>query len=231
MIERPSPNHNSRPGDGTVSILLLHYTGLPTAEEALDRLCDPAAEVSAHYTIDEDGTCYRHVPEDRRAWHAGRSSWHGETDINGLSIGIEVVNPGHEFGYRPFPEAQMATVIDLAGDILARHPIPAERVLGHADVAPARKQDPGELFDWPRLAAAGIGLWPGETGPAEMSVTEAQAALADIGYGVPRTGVLDADTRLVVTAFQRHFRPSNVDGALDPETVGRIAAVAELIDG
>lgn len=215
MIERPSPNHNERPAGTPIDILLLHYTGMQTAQAAIDRLCDPAAEVSAHYTIDEDGSIYRHVPETRRAWHAGRSHWAGETDINGRSIGIELVNPGHEFGYRPFPEAQLSALIPLAGDIVARHEIPAARVLGHSDVAPGRKQDPGELFDWARLAAAGIGLWPGDAEPC--SKDDARSSLARFGYDITADGV--------VVAFQRHFRPSRVDGVLDDETLACLGAV------
>ena len=148
----PSPNHDDR-GGAAIDMLVLHYTGMKTAEAALERLCDPAAKVSAHYTIDEDGTVYAHVPEARRAWHAGVSFWAGATDINSRSIGIELVNPGHEFGYRDFPDAQIAALITLCHGILLRHPIPSARVLGHSDVAPARKEDPGELFPWERLAA------------------------------------------------------------------------------
>ena len=155
----PSPNQDDR-GGAAIDMLVLHYTGMITAEAALSRLCDPAAKVSAHYTIDEDGTIYAHVPEARRAWHAGVSFWAGKRNVNARSIGIELVNPGHEFGYRAFPRSQIAALIDLCRDILARHPIPAARVLGHSDVAPARKEDPGELFPWAQLAEAGIGLWP-----------------------------------------------------------------------
>ena len=159
-IERPSPNHDARPAGKPIDILLLHYTGMRDAEAALRRLTDPAAKVSSHYLIDEDGATYRLVDEGRRAWHAGVSYWGGERDINGVSIGIELVNPGHEFGYRPFPQPQMEALVELGRAILARHPIPPARVLGHSDVAPTRKTDPGELFDWRALAEAGIGLWP-----------------------------------------------------------------------
>jgi N-acetylmuramoyl-L-alanine amidase len=200
-----------------------------SAAEALERLCSAEARVSAHYLIAEDGAVWRLVDEDRRAWHAGVSSWRGRDDVNGASIGIELVNPGHEFGYRRFPEAQMAALEALCRDILARHAIPARHVLGHSDVAPQRKQDPGELFDWPRLARAGIGLWPtGAIAPRAVSLGEAQRLLAAIGYAVPRTGASDAETVQVIAAFQRHFRPSCCDGALDAETAGRIVAVAAL---
>jgi N-acetylmuramoyl-L-alanine amidase len=228
LIDRPSPNYNPRPGNGTVDMLILHYTGMPSAAEALARLCDPAAQVSAHYVIDEDGTVFRLVAEERRAWHAGVSFWAGRRDINGASIGIELVNPGHEWGYRAFPPAQMTALEALCRDILARHPIPARHVLGHSDVAPQRKEDPGELFDWARLARAGIGLWPAHDpalAPPE-GIAEAQRMLAAIGYEVPQTGKLDAGTAAVIRAFQRHFRPARFDGALDDETRARLAALA-----
>ena len=154
LAYRPSPNHEDRRGQ-PVSMLVLHYTGMESGLEAVDWLANPASKVSAHYTIDEDGTVYIQVPEDRRAWHAGVSSWRGVTDVNSASIGLELANPGHEFGYRPFPEAQMEALIELARGIVGRHPIPARNIVGHSDVAPGRKQDPGELFDWKRLAAAG----------------------------------------------------------------------------
>jgi len=232
FIDRPSPNFDARAAGHPIDILLLHYTGMQSAEAALARMCDPAAKVSTHYCIDEDGSCIRLVDEGHRAWHAGVSTWGGETDINSRSIGIELVNPGHEFGYRPFPEPQMLSLVELAGEILGRHPIPPARVLGHADVAPLRKQDPGELFGWARLAKAGIGLWP--DAPASVTpppIAEAQDMLRRYGYEVPASGVLDAETKAVVVAFQRHFRPSNVSGALDGETVGRLQALLALVDG
>ena len=215
--DRPSPNHNERPGGRAPDILLLHYTGMRSGGEALARLCDPEAKVSAHYLIEEDGRVFRLVPEDRRAWHAGLARWAGDSDVNGRSLGIELVNPGHEFGYRDFPEAQMQSLLALAEEICRRHPIPSHRVLGHSDVAPLRKEDPGERFDWPRLAAAGIGF-PPEPG-AEIAEDEARARLAAFGYGF-----LDEDFTAVLRAFQRHFRPAAVTGALDAET-------AALIDG
>lgn len=217
-------------------MLILHYTGMVGAAVALDRLCDPAAKVSAHYLIEEDGRVWRLVPEDLRAWHAGVGFWRGERDINGLSIGIELVNPGHEFGYRPFPEPQMAALEDLARAILARHPIPPDKVLGHSDVAPSRKLDPGELFDWRRLAQAGIGLWPDEPAnpdraPEERDgVVDLQHGLARFGYEVAPTGALDAETRCVLRAFQRHFRPERVDGVPDRETRHRLADLLACLD-
>ena len=226
VIESPSPNFDARPDGQAVDILLLHYTGMVDATAALARMCDETAKVSAHYCIDEDGTLYRLVPEAKRAWHAGVASWAGASDINARSIGIELVNPGHEFGYRVFPEAQMATLIELASEILARHPIPANRVLGHSDVAPTRKEDPGEMFDWARLAAAGIGLWPGESEPCNPpDAAVAQRQLAAFGYGY-----LDDDPAAVITAFQRHFRPEKLTGEIDAETAGRLAALLDLVD-
>ena len=231
LRDRPSPNHGPRPDGAPIDFLILHYTGMESAEAALRRMCDPAAEVSAHYAIDEDGTVWRLVEEGRRAWHAGRSFWAGVTDINGRSIGVELVNPGHEWGYRPFPEPQMAALEALCRGVLARHPIPPQRVLGHSDVAPQRKEDPGELFDWPRLARAGIGLWP-EFGLAsadlvaeQEAVPRARAALARIGYEVPPAEDAAA-MRKVIAAFQRRYRPARCDGALDGETLARIERVA-----
>jgi N-acetylmuramoyl-L-alanine amidase len=227
---RPSPNFDARGGAGVIDMLILHYTGMKTAQEALDRLCDPAAKVSAHYLIDEDGTVWQLVDELKRAWHAGVSSWRGRGDINSASIGIELVNPGHEFGYRPFPETQMVALEELAREILPRHKIPARHVLGHSDIAPQRKQDPGELFDWVRMGRAGIGLWPefGARARALRTTAELQAALAMIGYACPISGELDAETHLVVAAFQRHFRPKLCDGAPDAETRHRIASLASV---
>ena len=238
MRMHPSPNHDARPPGRVVDMLVLHYTGLPSRAAALDRLCDPAARVSAHYLIDEDGAVTHLVTEDRRAWHAGEACWAGERDVNGCSLGIELVNPGHDWGYQPFPELQVAALVALAGDIVARHAIAPERVLGHADVAPARRKDPGELFDWARLARSGIGLvvrasaWlstepPGREGGATGGhVTALQRRLARFGYDVAATGSYDAQTAATVTAFQRHFRQARVDGVADRETE---AALEDLV--
>ncbi|HEX6980358.1 MAG TPA: N-acetylmuramoyl-L-alanine amidase [Alphaproteobacteria bacterium] len=219
-------------------MLVLHYTGMETGEAALARLRDPAAKVSAHYVVEEDGRVFRLVPESRRAWHAGLSFWRGHRDVNSRSIGIELVNPGHEFGYRDFPPAQMAALIQLIRDITARHPIPPRNIVGHSDVAPTRKADPGERFDWLLLARNGIGLWPFDV-PASASsvhphrtathstcVGAAQRLLAAYGYDVPQTDVLDDATRCVLIAFQRHFRPACIDGNLDTETFARLTALA-----
>jgi len=215
MIHHPSPNHEARRVD-VIDMLVLHYTGMPSAELALQRLCDPAAKVSAHYLIDEDGTVLALVPEERRAWHAGLASWRGHTDINSRSIGIELVNPGHEFGYRPFPDAQIDALIGLAQTILARHPIAARNVVGHSDIAPSRKSDPGELFPWPRLKSYGIGLWPfsGQE-KVEWLPQESLRRLAAYGYDISAPVA-------AMTAFQRHFRPDLINGGNDPETAGRL---------
>jgi N-acetylmuramoyl-L-alanine amidase len=225
-----SPNHDARPSGQPVDILLLHYTGMQGAQAAIDRLVDPTAKVSAHYLIEEDGTAWRLVAEERRAWHAGVSYWAGARDINARSIGIELVNPGHEFGYRPFPPAQMDSLEALAREILARHPIPAARVLGHSDVAPQRKADPGELFDWAGLARHGIGLWPRAMAkPRSWSVAEFQAGLGRYGYEVPDHGRPDEATKAVLIAFQRHFRPWRCDGVPDPESAGILADLLDQI--
>src|SRR5579885_1109065 len=190
LRERASPNHDSRgepPGPvHRIDTLVLHYTGMPSAAAALDRLCDPAARVSAPYLVEEDGTLWRLVAEDRRAWHAGVSAWEGEGEINARSLGIEIVNPGHEWGYRPFPEAQMRVVEELCRDLVARHAIPATRIVGHSDIAPERKADPGELFDWPRLARAGIGLWPEPAAPLPPATLGRPARRRD--RAAPRRG-------------------------------------------
>ena len=217
-VARPSPNHDARPAGGAIDMLLLHYTGMTSAEAALSRLCDAAAKVSAHYLIDEGGGVYALVAEERRAWHAGVACWAGEEDINACSIGIELVNPGHEFGYRAFPQAQMDAVTELCLDILRRHPIPGHRVLGHADVAPGRKEDPGELFDWAALAAAGIGLWPAKA----QGSGSAAGALARFGYDVSGAGLAAC-----ATAFQRHWRPKNIDGAMDSECLELLAGLLD----
>jgi N-acetylmuramoyl-L-alanine amidase len=237
-IAAPSPNHDARPAGQAVDILLIHYTGMPDAAGALARLCDPEAKVSAHYLIDEDGTLYALVPEDRRAWHAGVSRWAGATDINARSIGIELVNPGPGPDARPFAEPLMLALEALARDVLDRHPIPPWRVLGHSDVAPERKQDPGETFDWRRLARHGIGLWPhhvprvaeGALRPGDVGaeVAALQGDLARFGYGAKETGVFDTATVEIVTALQRHWRPARVDGVADSGTRDVLAALLAL---
>ena len=235
LIEAPSPNFDPR--TVTPSILVLHYTGMKTGEEAIARLRHPEAKVSAHYVVEEDGRVFRLVPEERRAWHAGVSFWRGRRNVNGDSIGIEIVNPGHEWGYRPFPEAQVAAVIELVADIRTRWAIEDRDIVGHSDVAPARKEDPGELFPWKRLAEAGHGLWaewppaPGDPigqGEEGAAVFALQAGLTRLGYDLPPSGRFDADTTTVVRAFQRHWRPEHVDGIADGETRARLIALLRL---
>ena len=223
IIDLPSPNCGERPGGAAgIDILMLHYTGMQTAQAAIDRLRDPAAQVSSHYVVDEDGTVLRLVPEHLRAQHAGISYWRGARGLNDTSIGIEIVNPGHEWGYRAFPPAQMTAVRDLCLGILSRHAIPARNVVGHSDAAPDRKQDPGELFDWRGLARDGIGVWPdGDEAP----VSDVGAALAAIGYDP------DMDEATVLRAFQRHWCVDSIDGEPDSGTRSRLQAVRVAMTG
>jgi N-acetylmuramoyl-L-alanine amidase len=224
-----SPNHGERIGPDKPLLLILHYTGMPDGPMALRRLADPAAEVSCHYFVTEDGEIIQMVPESRRAWHAGNSVWEGVTDINSHSIGIEIVNPGDEWGYRDFPPLQMEAVRALSRDIVSRCAVLPQHVLGHSDVAPLRKSDPGERFDWASLAVQGVGLYvppvpirggrffsPGETG---QPIEALQAMFSLYGYGLDITGVYDRLTEAVVTAFHRHFRPARVDGICDASTI------------
>jgi N-acetylmuramoyl-L-alanine amidase len=234
-IAAPSPNFDARtrPPD----MIVLHYTGMRTGEAALARLRDPEAKVSAHYVVEEDGRVFAMVPEERRAWHAGKSFWRGERDINGCSIGVEIVNPGHEFGYQPFPDVQIETVIGLIADIRTRWTITDARLVGHSDVAPGRKEDPGELFPWKRLAEAGHGLWvepaaapgaPLAEGDEGSGVFALQAGLTRLGYDSAPNGAYDTATAAIVRAFQRHWRPDRVDGAADGETRARLIALLRL---
>ncbi|NBB51846.1 N-acetylmuramoyl-L-alanine amidase [Rhizobium sp. CRIBSB] len=222
-------------------MLVLHYTGMQTGEAAVSRLRDPEAKVSAHYVVHETGAILRLVPEERRAWHAGRGAWQGETDCNAASIGIEIVNPGHEFGYRPFPDAQIAAVIALVSDIRSRWSIPDTRIIGHSDLAPDRKEDPGELFPWKRLAGEGHGLWfepaperiaalgvPLGVGDQGLGVIVLRAGLHRLGYGLQPGGDYDEETRLTVAAFQRHWRQHRVDGIADGETRATLMGVLQL---
>jgi len=234
----PSPNFGERRGYGRPNAIILHYTGMPTGEAALKALTDPAREVSAHYLVWEDGAIDQLVAESDRAWHAGGEPWKGESDLNSISIGIEIVNPGHDGGSPPFPFPQIEATIALAREIGARFSIAPERVLAHSDIAPARKRDPGEAFPWEALWRNGVGHW---TEPAPISggplfvheeegppVRALQAMLALYGYDVEITGVYDRKTRRVVAAFQRHFRPEGVDGEADASTIATLKA---LIDG
>lgn len=217
-----SPNFNDRDGV-EIDMLVIHYTGMRSSEEALERLCDHKAEVSAHYMITQEGEVLSLVDETKRAWHAGVASWRGHSNLNSRSIGIELVNPGHEFGYQDFPHAQMEPLIDLCQGILARHDILQRNVVGHSDVAPVRKQDPGEKFDWRRMAEAEIGLWPYLDGSAASVPENVTArALNQIGYDI-------SDLNAAIAAFQRHYRPRLIDGVADDETRQSIAALLNLI--
>lgn len=225
---RPSPNHGERKDGQRPSMLVLHYTGMPDAEAALHRLCARGSEVSAHYFVLEDGRIVQLVKESRRAWHAGAGFWAGETDVNSCSIGIEIANPGHDYGYPDYPKRQIAAVTALCRSIQTRHVIPPIRVLAHSDIAPGRKQDPGEKFPWRTLHDSGIGHW---VKPAPITggklltlgdrgdeVAEMQETLGSYGYGIPVNGNYDSAMHDVVTAFQRHFRPARVDGTIDEST-------------
>jgi N-acetylmuramoyl-L-alanine amidase len=222
-----SPNFDDRPRGTTIDMLVLHYTGMTSADAAIDRLCDPAAKVSAHYTIDTKGCVYAHVAEEKRAWHAGASFWAGWARVNDRSIGIELVNPGHECGYVPFSDDQVDGLIELAGGILSRHPIQARGVVGHSDIAPMRKADPGELFPWQRLAESGIGLWPARAAVPCPDGASSAIRLAAYGYGLPPD--VDVPLKAVVAAFQRHFRPARVDGRWDAECDGLLNALLAAI--
>lgn len=257
----PSPNHGERkPASGSGATrpdsIILHYTGMPSASEALLWLANPVSQVSCHYFVFEDGRIWQMVPENRCAWHAGRGSWHGETDMNSRSIGIEIAHPGHDLtveGPLPppgpeFPEAQIEAVIRLVADIAARWKIAPERILAHSDIAPGRKIDPGETFPWERLAGAGVGLWAGEADTVPLSrgapdaqrgpiyrpgdeglpVAALQSMFARFGYGLEITGVYDQRTFDVVVAFQRHWRPETVDGIADDATLKRLHALSGL---
>ena len=235
FIDAPSPNFDAR--TAPPDMVVLHCTGMPTGEEALTRLRDPAAKVSAHFLIEEDGRTFALVPEERRAWHAGVSFWKGERNLNGVSIGVELVNPGHDWGYRPFPEAQITALLELLAGVRDRWDVTDARIIGHSDIAPDRKLDPGELFPWKRLAEAGFGLWaepppapgaPLKLGEESTAVFALQAGLTRLGYDCAPSGRYDEPTALTVTAFQRHWRPDRIDGAADGETRARLIALLRL---
>ena len=230
----PSPNGNER--RLPVSLLVLHYTGMQDAAAALRRLIDPLSGVSAHWLVSDDGAITALVPEARRAWHAGVACWQAIRDVNSASVGIEIVNPGHDGGLPGFPSRQMDALAELSRDVIERHGIRPRHVLGHSDVAPLRKQDPGELLDWRWLARQGVGLWPPPQPPATTSLGEGdeggavehlQRRLGDFGYAITVDGCFGAVTTAVVTAFQRHYRPARVDGVADGETTARLAALVD----
>src|SRR4051794_11969891 len=231
----PSANYGDRNKGRLADMIVLHYTGMPDVEGAITQLCSAGTDVSAHYIVLEDGRIVQCVPEARRAWHAGVSTWSGEEDINSCSIGIEIVNRGHDWGYPDFPSRQIAAVTALCRGIMLRRNVPSHRVLGHSDVAPARKKDPGEKFPWHSLANSGVGHWvqpapvePGEAlkpGATGDDVRALQEALQRYGYGIEVHGKYDAATAEVVTAFQRHFRPAKVDGIADRSTLTTLQAL------
>ena len=242
IIQAPSANFNERLHP--LDMLVLHYTGMKDGPSALARMReDREPRVSAHYMVEEDGRIFQLVQEDKRAWQAGRSWWQGDEDLNSRSIGIEIVNPGHEWGYRPFPEPQIVSVIELCRDILARWPIPQNRIVAHSDIAPDRKEDPGELFPWKRLSEHGIGLWPeparpepwmmhgAAMGDAGMTVDGFRNDLATIGYRIAREGSYDEAMAAVVRAFQRRWRPMRITGEGDSETITLAHAVAVMSQG
>ncbi len=222
--ETPSPNWNERALP--ISMVVLHYTGMRTGIEALERMCDTRAQVSAHYLIDEDGSVHRLVPEEKRAWHAGQSYWRGISDVNSASIGIELVNPGHEWGYRRFPEAQMEALLPLLHVIVKRYKMPFANIVGHSDIAPARKHDPGELFDWELLAAHKLALpRPKLRIPSPYQNDGAfYLALERFGYDI-------ADGHAAVRAFQRRWRPAGIDGVIDGECAAMLFALLLDRDG
>ena len=234
-----SPNQDDRPDGSLVDMVILHYTGTRTAREAIAALRDPAAKASTHYLVDEDGAVLRLVPETRLAFHAGASSWRGHRGLDTRSIGIALVNPGHALGYRDFPALQLAAVCDLCLEILSRHAVPARNIIAHSDVAPDRREDPGEKFEWMELARNAVGIWPegvpdlgtGGTVRDGAGLRDVRAALAHIGYEVAPEGALDPALSAVMRAFQRHWRPEAVTGQADAGTLARLLAVARMCDG
>lgn len=210
MIETPSPNFDERAAP--ISMLVLHYTGMQDAASAIARLTDPEAKVSAHYLVAEDGQVVRMVPEEKRAWHAGKSRWRGVDDINSVSVGIEIVNPGHEFGYRPFPDEQIDALVPLVAEVEARYGITRGNVVGHSDIAPSRKQDPGELFPWYRLAKLRLAL-PRPT----KNLMDPHWSDAGFLLALERFGYDVSDPLAATVAFQRRFRPELLDGTIDGE--------------
>jgi N-acetylmuramoyl-L-alanine amidase len=231
-----SPNHGERKNGAKIDMLVLHYTGMEDSTAALKRLCRVGTDVSAHYVVMENGRIVQCVPESRRAWHAGHASWAGETDINSCSIGIEIANPGHDYGYPDFPARQIAAVTALCRSIMTRHRIPPDRVLAHSDISPTRKRDPGEKFPWRILHRSGIGMWvrPAPIAPngplyvlgdTSAAVAEVQVLLARYGYSVGSSNYLDSATHDAVAAFQRHFRQERADGVLDGSTIETLKAL------
>lgn len=228
-----SSNYNERDPAISLQYIVLHYTGMKTAREALDRLCDPTSEVSAHYVIDEDGSVTNLVEDKYRAWHAGKSFWRGITDINSASLGIELVNPGHQFGYRPFPDPQIDALKKLLTALIKKYSLnPATTLLGHAEVAPDRKEDPGEFFPWRLLAEEGLGLWPSpQTNDYQHAEDgEVQNMLCSLGFSCPATDTYDRSMRAVLLAFQRRYEPENLTGTPERETIARLRSLLRMIN-
>lgn len=229
MIESPSPNFNARDEGVALRYAVLHYTNMKTGAEALARMTDAGSEVSSHYMIDEDGTTYRLVAEDKRAWHAGKSFWQGKRDMNSASIGIELANPGHAFGYRPFTKAQLESLKKLLTDIWKRYGFSPAALLAHSDIAPTRKEDPGELFPWQEFATEGFGFWPCTTPEdyAPSASGEAFALLRQIGYDAPEE---DEEACLAaLRAFRRRYHPEHLIEEETAETLARLRALARLL--
>lgn len=232
LIPYSSPNFDERDPAVPLQFVVLHYTGMKNGTEALERLCDVKSKVSAHYVIEEDGRVFKLVDDGKRAWHAGKSTWHGITDMNSASIGIELVNPGHQFGYRPFPASQITALKELLGGLVKQHGLsPTKSLVAHADIAPNRKEDPGELFPWQELATAGFGLWPQpqESDYGHADDSEVQNMLGAIGYDCPRSGAYDRETRPALIAFQRHYEPNNLTGTPERETIARLRALVRML--
>jgi N-acetylmuramoyl-L-alanine amidase len=236
-----TPNFDYRPEKARIDLLVLHYTGMKNGKEALDKMCDPVAKVSAHYMVDRDGSVVNLVSEDKRAWHAGISCWQGMSSLNDTSLGIEIVNPGHEWGYIPFTDEQMASVTVLCKEVMARHGIEARNVVGHSDIAPSRKEDPGELFDWKGLALEGIGLWPDvkkmrksdETlialGSEDIDVGRIQKMLLDYGYHIRVDGYYGSKTEDVVRGFKRHYVTEHLNVSWDRLADARLKRLLEMV--
>jgi len=226
LHQAPSPNFNDRAVGSRLAYVVLHYTGMRDAASALARLCEPTAQVSAHYLIERDGKIWQLVPDTKRAWHAGVSSWLGETDMNSASLGIELVNRGHQLGYENFPPAQIKACITLLQSLLKQHNIPPHNILAHSDIAPQRKEDPGELFPWQELAQQGLGLWPTAIqNTAPLAPTAARQLLQQIGYDCAPSGDYDPALRNTLLAFQRHWLPHNLSGLADASTSAMLQAV------
>ena len=234
--KKSSPNYDDR--ESSINIVVIHYTGMKSFEEALGHLCDSSSKVSSHYLINSNGDVYLLVDEDKRAWHAGVSFWSGDDDVNSSSIGIELVNPGHEFGYESFSESQMTSLEVLIKSLIRSYNIPLYNIVGHSDIAPLRKKDPGELFNWKRLADKNLSIWPEKLsinsfksinfGDKNESVLQVQEFLSEIGYKITKDGFFNQETKLVISAFQRRFRSHKVDGLLDSETGVMVQSIYDL---